>query len=70
MIRFMIIIFSVITLNSFAFSDDEGGKKKIDTEHGIEHPDHIPHGHEKSPLKKVGHNDGLTPRKRKKLRVA
>ena len=44
------IIFS-FTLHSFALIDEGVDKKKIDTEHGIEHPDHIPHGHEKIPSK-------------------
>ena len=69
MVRLMVILFSVFTLHSFALIDEGVDKKKIDTEHGIEHPDHIPHGHEKNPIKKVMHDDGTLPRKRKKPRA-
>ena len=70
MIRLFIIACSIFTLSSFALIDENMGKKKIETEHGIEHPDHIPHNHQKDPLKKIGNDDGSFPRKRKKLRTA
>lgn len=67
MIRFIILFFCFSFVGAYAAT--EGSDDKKASAH-IEHPDHIPHGHEKNPVKKVGHDDGVIPRKRKKLRDA
>jgi hypothetical protein len=66
MIRFLILFICFSFVGAYATT--EGNDDKKASAH-IEHPDHIPHGHEKNPIKKVSHDDGLLPRKRRKLRV-
>jgi hypothetical protein len=54
MIRFLafLVCFSFIG----AYAATEGSDNKKASGH-IDHVDHIPHGHEKNPIKKVGHDD-------------
>ena len=64
--RIFIIICSLFVWNSYAMVDDTSGKKQIPIDHGIEHPDHIPHHDGKNPIKKVTHDEIVFPRKKKK----
>lgn len=66
MIRVFILFCSVFVLNSYAMVNDSTSKKKIPIEHGIDHPDHIPHHDGKNPIKKVTHDEIVFPRKKKK----
>lgn len=68
MIRYILLILCMVFSAAFAIEEDRNEKNTKDFH--VEHPDHIPHGHEKNPIKKVSHDDGIIPRKRKKLRVA
>lgn len=73
MIRLLIIICGIFTVSTYAMVTDASTKKKavpIDS-HGVEHPDHVPHdSHGKNPIKKIGHDDGLFFRKKKKQKIA
>ncbi len=50
MIRFLILLICFSFVGAYAAT--EGSDNKKAPAH-IEHPDHIPHGHEKNPVKKV-----------------
>lgn len=71
MIRLLFIICSVFAYSTYAMvTDGSTNKKTAPVDHGVEHPDHIPHESGKHPIKKVGHDDGLFSRKKKKQRLA
>lgn len=65
MIRLLIVICSVLTLNSFALISDDLGKKKAPVDVHMDHPDHVPHHGGKDPIKKVTQDEIVFPRKRK-----
>ena len=67
MIRIIVLFFCFSFIGAYAATEGDDNKKA--SAH-IEHPDHVPHHGGKDPVKKVGHDDGVIPRKRKKLRDA
>jgi hypothetical protein len=66
MIRLLLIISTLFTINSYALIQSDTGKKKIPVDIHLDHPDHVPHHGGKDPIKKISHDDGIIPRKRKK----
>lgn len=60
------ILLSFIFLSTYALGL-EGEKRKAPVDHGMEHPDHIPHHDGKVPIKKVTQDELVFSRKRKKL---
>lgn len=66
MIRIVILLSSIVFLNSYALLSDEATKKNIPVDAHIDHPDHVPHHGGKDPVKKVTQDEIVFPRKRKK----
>ena len=54
MIRLLIVICSVFTLNSYALLSGDSNKKTVPADVHLDHPDHVPHNGGKDPIKK-GH---------------
>ena len=67
MIRVFILACSLFAWNSYALVYDDTTKKQAPIEHGIDHPDHIPHHDNKDPIKKVTHDEIVFPRKKRKI---
>jgi hypothetical protein len=64
MIRYCALFFCFFFINSYAVTADTN-KKKIPIDYHVDHPDHVPHHGWKNPVKKIGGDDGVFPRKRK-----
>lgn len=65
MIRNCALLFSLFFVGTYVLAES-ANDKKIPVEHGIEHPDHIPHHGGKDPVKKIGQDELVAPRKKKK----
>lgn len=64
MFRYCLIFLCFFSLCSYAATSPVDNKK-IPIDYHVDHPDHVPHHGWKNPIKKVGQDDIVFPRKRK-----